>query len=240
MLKNNVEHGYTPVTPPLMANKESLLRNGSLPKFEGDFYSVEQENLSLIPTAEVALTSLHANKTYSADELPKRNTAWTSCFRREAGGYGATERGLIRVHQFEKVEIYSVTTPEESEKELEKIVQTAEGLLQKLEIPYRISLLAAKDTSFVSSKTFDLEVWLPGQDSFYEISSCSNCTDFQARRAKIRVKTTEEKKSRFAHTLNGSSLSIPRLIVALMENYQQQDGSIKLPNVLQKEIDSLW
>ena len=163
----------------------------------------------------------------------------TSCFRREAGGYGSTERGLIRIHQFEKVELYTVCLPEKSRDELKLMVSTAENILRTLGLHYRVSLLAAQDTSFPSSRTYDIEVWLPGQGSYYEVSSCSNVHDFQARRAKIRFKR-DGKKNELVHTLNASSLALPRLMVALLETYQQEDGSIKLPDVLQKEMDLLW
>ena len=162
-------------------------------------------------------------------------TAWTSCFRREAGTYGATERGLIRIHQFEKVELYSLTEPEHSNAELERMVACAESILQKLGLHYRISLLAGQDCSFASAKTYDIEVWLPGQNAYYEVSSASNCTDFQSRRGMIRYKKAGEHKTRLVHTLNASSLALPRLMVALMEVYQQEDGSIALPDILKKE-----
>ena len=167
-------------------------------------------------------------------------TAWTSCFRREAGTYGSTERGLIRIHQFEKVELYSISDPEKSYEELEYMVKCAESLLQQLGLHYRISLLATQDCSFASAKTFDIEVWLPGQDRYYEVSSCSNCTDFQARRAHIRYRKTADEKPALVHTLNASALALPRLMVALMENGQQPDGSIVLPPILQQEINALW
>jgi len=240
MLKNNVKYGFEPVLPPFLVNEASLINSGNLPKFKGDFYEMPADDLSLIPTAEVNLTNIHANQIIDQAELPKRYTAWTSCFRREAGSYGAEERGLIRIHQFEKVELYTITTPEESDQELERMLSCAQDLLQQLGLHYQISLLAAQDCSFSSAKTYDIEVWLPGQQSFYEVSSCSNCTDFQARRAKIRYRSSADDKPHLAHTLNGSSLALPRLIVALIEQYQQEDGGIVFPEALQKAIDNVW
>ncbi len=240
MLKNNANNGYKPVLPPVLAREKSLYNSGNLPKFAGDFYTVTGEDLCLIPTAEVSLTNIYADTIFNADQLPKRMCAWTSCFRREAGGYGATERGLIRIHQFEKVELYAITEPEKSSEELDRMVSCAEGILQMLGLHYRVSLLATQDCSFSSARTYDIEVWLPGQNSFYEVSSCSNCTDFQARRASIRYRKTTDAKPSLVHTLNASSLALSRLMVALMENYQQTDGSIILPPALQKIIDQLW
>ena len=240
MLRHNKKWGFTPVLPPYVVSQQGLWRNGSLPKFAGDYYDLAEDGLSLTPTAEVCLTNMHADKIYSQDDLPLRNCAWTSCFRREAGGYGANERGLIRIHQFEKVELYSVCDPERSSMELERMVACAEEFLQILGLPHQISLLAAQDCSFVSSKTYDVEVWLPGQNKFYEVSSCSNCTDFQARRAKIRFKRTGTSKPDLVHTLNASSLALPRLIVALMENFQTATGEVVLPTILAQEMDLLW
>ena len=239
MIKNNVKYGHEPILPPYLVNEQALVNSGNLPKFRGDFYSIPEDGLCLIPTAEVSLTNIHANQIINESDLPKKYTSWTSCFRREAGGYGAEERGLIRIHQFEKVELYTICKPEESDKELDNMISCAQDLLGQLGLCYQVSLLAAQDCSFSSAKTFDIEVWLPGQKRFYEVSSCSNCTDFQARRAKIRYKSGEE-KPHLAHTLNGSSLALPRLMIAIMEQYQQKDGSIKLPDVLQKTVDSLW
>lgn len=240
LLKHNKKWGFEPVIPPTVVSKDSLWRNGSLPKFAGDYYDLKDDDLALIPTAEVCMTSVHAEETFAASQLPIRNTAWTSCFRREAGGYGANERGLIRIHQFEKVELYSISDPQKSDVELERMVACAEEFLQKLEIPHQVSLLAAQDCSFVSNRTYDIEVWLPGQKKYYEVSSCSNCKDFQSRRAKIKFKRTEGSKPELVHTLNASSLALPRLVVALMENHQQPTGEIKLPAFLQKEMDELW
>ena len=240
MLKNNASQGFEPMLPPYLVNEKGLYNAGNLPKFAGDYYKVEDENLCLIPTAEVNLTNVFAGKILPAEQLPIRMTSWTSCFRREAGTYGSTERGLIRIHQFEKVELYSISEPEKSFAELEYMVACAEKLLQMLGLHYQVSLLATQDCSFPSAKTFDIEVWLPGQDRYYEVSSCSNCTDFQARRAQIRYRKTTDAKPNLVHTLNASSLALPRLMVALIENYQQADGTVKLPDVLQKEMDALW
>lgn len=240
MLKNNVKHGFEPIIPPYLVNENALYNSGNLPKFKGDYYTLPEDGLNLIPTAEVSLTNIYADKILSSQELPTRMTAWTGCFRREAGTYGATERGLIRIHQFEKVELYSICEPEKSFQELEMMVGCAEEILKKLGLHYRVSLLAAQDCSFSSAKTYDIEVWLPGQNQYYEVSSCSNCTDFQARRSKIRYRKDKDGKPQLVHTLNASSLALPRLMVALMENYQQEDGSIKLPEVLVKEMNEVW
>ncbi|MBU4269256.1 serine--tRNA ligase [Candidatus Dependentiae bacterium] len=239
MLKNNYAHGFEPVIPPYLVKEQALVNSSNLPKFEGDFYKM-QDDLCLIPTAEVSLTNVHANQILNVSDLPKRYVAWTSCFRREAGGYGSTERGLIRIHQFEKVEIYSICKPEDSNEELVRMIKTAEKILQSLGLHYRVSLLAAQDCSFASSKTYDIEVWLPGQNQYYEVSSCSNCTDFQSRRAQIRFRKNADSKPELVHTLNSSALAIPRLMVAIIETYQQEDGSIKFPKVLQDAMDNLW
>lgn len=240
MLKNNAKHGFKPTIPPALIAEQGLYNSGNLPKFAGDFYSLPNDGLCLIPTAEVSLTNLHAKKILPAEQLPLRYTAWTSCFRREAGSYGALERGLIRIHQFEKVELFSITKPEQSNDELDRMIACAENILHELGLHYRVSLLAAQDCSFSSAKTFDIEVWLPGQKQYYEVSSASNCTDFQARRSQIRYRESAEDKPILANTLNASSLAIPRLMVALMETYQQADGSIQLPNSLTKIMDALW
>ena len=240
MMKNNAKYGFEPILPPYLVTDKALVNSGNLPKFEGDFYKISEDGLNLIPTAEVSLTNLYSGMVFELEELPKKMFSWTSCFRREAGGYGATDRGLIRIHQFEKVELYNICDPEKSNKELDRMVECAQNILQQLGLHYRISLLAAQDTSFSSSKTFDIEVWLPGQNEYYEVSSCSNCTDFQARRASIKFKKQDGKKTEYAHTLNASSLALPRLMVAIMETYQQEDGSIKFPKCLQEIMDNLW
>lgn len=232
MLKHNAAQGFSYILPPYLVNEKSLEIAGNFPKFYDDVYAVPADNLYLIPTAEVSLANLYRNTIFSAEQLPIRLTAATSCFRREAGGYGATERGLIRIHQFEKVELYTYCVPEESNNELTKMVVCAEGILQKLGLHYRISLLAAQDCSFPSAKTFDIEVWLPGQDRYMEVSSCSNCTDFQSRRGGMRYRKEMGGKTTLVHTLNGSSLALPRLMAAIMETYQQADGSIIIPDVL--------
>ena len=232
MLKNNMKHGFSPVLPPVLVNEASLQVASNFPKFKDQVYAVPADGLYLTPTAEVNLANLYRDHIFKSDELPVRMTAWTSCFRREAGTYGAAERGLIRIHQFEKVELYTICEPQYSNSELDRMVACAEDILNQLGLHYRISLLAGQDCSFASAKTYDIEVWLPGQNSYYEVSSASNCTDFQARRGLIRYKTDLAGKTHLVHTLNASSLALPRLMVALMEVYQQADGSIALPTVL--------
>lgn len=234
MLKNNVAHGFQPILPPYVVNAKSLEAASNFPRFRDQVYEIVDHDLFLTPTAEVNLTNLYRDTILSLEQLPVRLTAWTSCFRREAGGYGAHERGLIRIHEFEKVELYSIVEPEKSEQELEYMRGCAEKILQTLGLHYRVSLLAAQDCSFASAKTYDLEVWMPGQNAYYEVSSCSNCTDFQARRAAIRFRREASGKTILANTLNASSLALPRLMVALMETYQQPDGSIALPECLHK------
>lgn len=234
MLKNNMEHGYEPVLPPYLVTEESLTVASNFPKFKDQVYAVPEDGLYLIPTSEVSLTNLYRDKILSAEQLPLRMTSWTSCFRREAGGYGSTERGLIRIHQFEKLELYTLCEPKNSFDELDRMMACAESILKKLDLHYRVSLLAAQDCSFPSAKTYDIEVWMPGQKAYYEVSSCSNCTDFQSRRGKIRYKVKEGDKAHLVHTLNASSLALPRLMVALMETYQQADGTIALPEILKQ------
>lgn len=232
MLKHNSSYGFSFVLPPYLVNERSLEISGNFPKFYEDVYTLTQDNLYLIPTSEVCLANMYRNTIFSADQLPLRMTSATSCFRREAGGYGATERGLIRIHQFEKVELYTYCIPEESNNELERMLQCAQELLQKLNLHYRISLLAAQDCSFQSAKTYDIEVWLPGQDRYMEVSSSSNCTDFQSRRGGMRYRKEVGGKTILVHTLNASSLALPRLMAAIMETYQQADGSIIIPDIL--------
>lgn len=232
MLKNNMKHGFQVMLPPCITNELSLTVASNFPKFRENVYEIPADNLFLSPTAEVVLTNLYREHIFGDGILPVRMTAWTSCFRREAGGYGATERGLIRIHQFEKVELYTICEPKDSAQEHERMVACAEDILQQLGLHYRVSLLAAQDCSFPSAKTYDIEVWLPGQKAYYEVSSSSNCTDFQARRGSIRYKKNDMKKTELVHTLNTSSLAIPRLMVALLETYQQEDGSVVLPDVL--------
>lgn len=232
MFKHNIKQGYTPILPPYLVNERSLEVASNFPKFKDQVYEVTADKLYLTPTSEVNLTNLYRDHIFAAQDLPVRMTSWTSCFRREAGSYGSHERGLIRIHQFEKLEIYTMCTPETAAQEHERILSCAEDILNQLGLHYRISLLAAQDCSFASAKTYDIEVWLPGQKQYYEVSSCSNCTDFQARRGQIRYRKTAESKTELVYTLNSSSLALPRLMVALMETYQQPDGTIKLPEVL--------
>lgn len=235
MLKNNIKHGFEPILPPYLVNEDSLIVTSNFPKFKDQVYAVPEDKLYLTPTAEVNLTNMYRDTIIMATQLPIRMTAWTSCFRREAGSYGSTERGLIRIHQFEKVELVSICEPDQAAGEQERMLACAEDILQQLGLHYRISLLAAQDCSFASAKTYDLEVWLPGQKAYYEVSSISNCTDFQARRGLIRFKRTPESKSELVYTLNGSSLALSRLLVALIEVYQNADGSVTIPEILKKE-----
>lgn len=232
MLNNNIKHGFSPILPPYLVNEAALIGSSNFPRFKDEVYSVTEDKLYLTPTSEVNLTSMYSDHIFESKDLPINMTAWTSCFRREAGGYGANERGLIRIHQFEKVELYAITNPEDAQNQQQKMVECAEKILQDLGLHYRISLLAAQDCSFASSKTYDIEVWMPGQQVYKEVSSCSNCTDFQARRSGIRYRKNVGDKPHYVYTLNGSSLALPRLLVALMETYQQEDGSIKLPDAL--------
>ena len=226
-------HGYSEVLPPFLVNSAAMTGTGQLPKFSEDLFRIEGWDLWLIPTAEVPVTNLHANQTLTEEELPLKYTAYTPCFRSEAGSYGKDTRGLIRQHQFEKVELVKFTTPEQSAEELESLLADAEEVLQLLELPYRMVSLCAGDLGFSAAKTYDIEVWLPGQNTFREISSCSNFMDFQARRAGIRYRPAGSQKSRLVHTLNGSGLAVGRTLLAIMENYQQADGSIALPKVLE-------
>jgi len=226
-------HGYTEVLPPFMVNARSMTGTGQLPKFKEDLFKVEGWDLWLIPTAEVPVTNIHAETTVDEAHLPLKYTAYTPCFRSEAGSYGKDTRGLIRQHQFEKVELVKFTTPETSWDELESLLADAEAALQLLELPYRVITLCTGDVGFSSAKTYDIEVWLPGQNCYREISSCSNFLDFQARRAGIRYRPKGEKKSRFVHTLNGSGLAVGRTLLAILENCQQADGTVRLPAVLE-------
>ncbi len=235
MLKQNMKYGFELFLPPYLVNAESLTVAGNFPKFKDQVYGIVDEDLYLTPTAEVDLTNVYRDHIFKQEELPCRMTAWTSCFRREAGGYGATERGLIRIHQFEKCELYTICEPEKSVQEQERMLECAQSILKLLEIPYRIVLLAAQDCSFASAKTYDIELWLPAQQGYYEVASISNCTDFQSRRGAIRYKKSGDKKTTYVHTLNGSSLALPRLMVAIMEHYQQPDGTIVIPDVLKHE-----
>jgi seryl-tRNA synthetase len=228
------EHGYTEVLPPFMVNAESMYGTGQLPKFEADLFKVPHgdKNLYLIPTAEVPVTNLYRDETLDGARLPISLAAYTPCFRSEAGSYGKDVRGIIRQHQFQKVELVKFTKPEQSWEEHEKLTRNAETVLQKLGLHYRTVALCTADLGFSAAKTYDIEVWLPGQGLFREISSCSNFTDFQARRANIRYRPESGKKTELVHTLNGSGLAIGRTWVAIVENYQQADGSVLIPEVL--------
>ena len=235
------ERGYREVVPPYLVTAETLIGTGQLPKFEGDLFKTRagDKDLYLIPTAEVPLTNLHRDEILAASQLPLKYTAFTPCFRSEAGSYGKDVRGLIRQHQFHKVELVKLTTPETSMAELDSLVTDAEEVLKRLGLAYRVMLLCTGDMGFSSAKSFDLEVWLPGQDAYREISSCSNCTDFQARRANIRYRPEAGAKPRFVHTLNGSGLAIGRTLIAIIENYQQADGSVVVPEVLRPYMGGL-
>jgi seryl-tRNA synthetase len=227
------KHGYTEFLPPFMVNSQAMTGTGQLPKFKEDLFKLENRDLWLIPTAEVPLTNIHADSTLNEAELPLKYTAYTPCFRSEAGSYGKDTRGLIRQHQFDKVELVKFTTPENSAAALESLLADAEEVLQLLNLPYRVVALCSGDLGFSSAKTYDIEVWLPGQNAYREISSCSNFLDFQARRAGIRYRPEGEKKSRLVHTLNGSGLAVGRTLLAILENYQQEDGTVQLPKVLE-------
>lgn len=232
MLDLNTSKGYTEVFPPILVNRESMTGTGQLPKFEAELFRIADPEFYLIPTAEVPVTNIHRDEILKEQDLPIYYTAYTPCFRREAGSYGKDTRGLIRQHQFNKVELVKFVRPENSYDELEELTRNAEDILQKLRLPYRVIALCTGDLGFSASKTYDLEVWLPGQQRYREISSCSNFEDFQARRANIRFKRDGKKGTEFVHTLNGSSLAIGRTVVAILENYQQKDGSVVIPEVL--------
>jgi seryl-tRNA synthetase len=226
------EHGYTEFAPPFMVNSATMRGTGQLPKFAEDLYRCAEDDLWLIPTAEVPLTNLHGGEILPEEELPKLYTAYTPCFRKEAGSYGRDVRGILRQHQFSKVELVKLCTPATSYDELEKLTANAERVLQLLELPYRVVCLCTGDMGFASAKTYDLEVWLPSQGKYREISSCSNCEDFQARRMGTRYRPTKGGKAQFIHTLNGSGIAVGRCLIAIMENYQQPDGSVKVPGAL--------
>ena len=226
------QHGYTEVLPPFLVNRESLFGTGQLPKFEEDLFATRDDPFFLIPTAEVPVTNLVRDKILDEEVLPLRMAAWTSCFRREAGAAGKDTRGLIRQHQFDKVELVWITRPEESEAALEQLTRDAESVLKLLKLPFRTVELCTGDMGFSARKTYDLEVWLPGQGCYREISSCSNTGDFQARRMRSRVRRKETKKLELVHTLNGSGVAVGRALVAILENYQQADGRVAIPEVL--------
>jgi seryl-tRNA synthetase len=240
MLDLHGRRGYREVIPPYLVTAETLTGTGQLPKFEGDLFktSAGERTLYLIPTAEVPLTNLHRGEILDEAELPKKYVAFTPCFRSEAGSYGKDVRGLIRQHQFHKVELVKLATPETSMAELEGMVADAEEVLKRLALPYRVIVLSTGDMGFAAAKTYDIEVWLPGQNAYREISSCSNCTDFQARRAGLRYRPAQG-KPRLVHTLNGSGLAVGRTLIAVLENYQQADGSVLVPEALRPYLGGL-
>ena len=227
------QHGYKEIFPPFLVRPESAVTTGQLPKLADDMYASEKDDLWLIPTAEVPLTNIHQNEILSEDQLPINYTAYSACFRREAGSYGKDTRGFLRVHQFNKVELVKFVKPENSYKELEKLVGQAEAILQSLGLKYRVIELCTGDLSFAAAKCYDLELWAPGEEKWLEVSSCSNFEDFQARRGNIRYRRNSDKKVEFVHTLNGSGVATPRLLVALLETYQNKDGTISIPEPLQ-------
>ena len=232
------EHGYTEVLPPFMVNRKSMTGTGQLPKFEDELFKLERDGYYLIPTAEVPVTNIHQGEILRSDALPVYYTAYTPCFRREAGSYGKDTRGLIRQHQFNKVELVKFSRPEDSYSELEKLTHDAEDVLKRLGLAYRVIALCTGDMGFSAAKTYDIEVWLPAQDTFREISSCSNFEDFQARRADIRYKTGTG-KTEYVHTVNGSGLAVGRTLVAVLENYQQEDGTVLIPDALRSYMGGL-
>jgi len=237
---HTTEHGYREMEPPFMVNAASLVGTGNLPKFEADLFKIAGDwDLYLIPTAEVPLTNLHRGEILDGRDLPIKYTAYTPCFRSEAGSYGQDVRGLIRQHQFDKVELVKFTTPDQSHAELESLVANAEEVLKRLELPFRTVLLCTGDMGFASAKTYDIEVWLPSQKTYREISSCSNTEGFQARRANIKFRAGGTGKAEFVHTLNGSGLAVGRTLIAILENYQQMDGSVVIPPALRPYMQGL-
>ena len=238
MIDLHVErHGYTEVSVPFIVKREVMFGTGQLPKLEEDMYLVEKDDLFLIPTAEVPVTNLHRGEILDGDRLPLRYVAYTPCFRREAGSYGADTRGLMRIHQFDKVEMVKFVQPETSYDELDTLVQDAEEVLQLLEIPYRVAVLATGDLSFAATKCYDLEAYAPGIDKWLEVSSCSNFEDFQARRMNIRFRKNKGAKAEFVHTLNGSGLALPRTVIAIIENFQTDEGTVVVPEPLREYLD---
>lgn len=237
---HTTEHGYTETLPPFLVNRKALFGTNQLPKFEEELFHIKDERgFALIPTAEVPVTNYHAEEILDAKDLPKLYTAYTPCFRSEAGSYGRDTRGLIRQHQFEKVELVKICLPENSYEEHERLTANAERILQLLGLPYRTVVLSTGDMGFGAAKTYDIEVWLPSQKTYREISSCSNCEDFQARRMNLRFRRAGGAKPEFAHTLNGSGLAVGRTWIAVLENYQQADGSIQIPEILQPYLNNL-
>ena len=238
MIGIQIKNGFLQWIPPIVVREEILYGSGQLPKFANQQFKVNDEgfNFYMIPTAEVSLNGLHADEILTNEELPLKYFAYTPCFRREAGAAGAQERGLIRTHQFNKVEMFCFTRPEDSAEMFERMLASAEEILQGLNVHYRNMLLVTGDMSFAGAKTIDIEVWLPGQNRYYEVSSVTNCTDYQSRRSNIRFRRKKEEKPEFVHTLNGSGLATSRLMVALLENNQNPDGSVNIPEVLQKAL----
>lgn len=232
MLDHHRETGYLEIAPPVLVNPATATATGHLPKFEDQLYAVERDELYLIPTAEVPIMGWHRDEILSADVLPLRYCSYTPCFRREAGAHGSDTRGLIRVHQFDKVELVKITRPDDSYDELESLTTDAEWVLQALDLPYRVVLLAAGDMGNAAAKTYDLEVWSPGVEKWLEVSSCSNCEAYQARRGNLRYRSESNDGVRFPHTLNGSAVALPRTLIAIFENYQNADGSLTVPTVL--------
>ncbi|PLX71523.1 MAG: serine--tRNA ligase [Denitrovibrio sp.] len=239
MLDTHAERGYKEVIAPYLVNAEAMKGTGQLPKFEEDLFKCERDELYLIPTAEVSVTNLYAQEILDEENLPVKHCSYSACFRREAGSHGKDVRGLIRQHQFNKVELVKVTRPEDSETELMELLESAEIILQKLNLPYRVMTLCSGDIGFSSAKTFDIEVWLPSQGAYREISSCSTFTDYQARRASIRFRRKGEKKVEFAHTINGSGLAVGRTFLAVLENYQNEDGTVTVPEALRPYLGGL-
>jgi len=231
------KHGYVEIFPPFLANRKSMTATGQLPKLEEDMYRLKDEDLFLIPTAEVPVTNIHTNEVLDEGDLPVCYTAYTACFRREAGSYGKDTRGLMRVHQFDKVELVKFVKPETSYDELEKLLKDAEEVIQALELPYRVVELSTGDLSFSASKCYDIELWAPGVKKWLEVSSCSNFTDFQARRANIKFRPKDTKKPEYVHTLNGSGVALARLVIAILEIHQNKDGSVNMPKALRPFID---
>ncbi len=236
---HTTKHGYTEVLPPFIVNRNSLISTGQLPKFEEDLFKIEGLDYFLIPTAEVPVTNIHQNEIISEEDLPVKYTAYTPCFRSEAGSYGKDTKGLIRQHQFNKVELVKFVTPEDSYNELESLLCDAETILQELKLPYQVIVLCTGDLGFSAAKTYDIEVWLPSQKTYREISSCSNFESFQAKRGKIRLRRKNKKKLEAPHTLNGSGLAIGRTVAAILENYQQKDGSVIIPEVLRSYLGGI-
>jgi seryl-tRNA synthetase len=232
MLDHHRENGYLEIAPPVLVNPATATATGHLPKFEDQLYAVERDELYLIPTAEVPIMGWHRDEILSIDALPLRYCSYTPCFRREAGAHGSDTRGLIRVHQFDKVELVKITRPEDSYDELESLTADAEWVLQALDLPYRVALLAAGDMGNAAAKTYDLEVWSPGVEKWLEVSSCSNCEAYQARRGNLRYRSDSNGGVRFPHTLNGSAVALPRTLIAIFENYQNADGTLTVPTVL--------